>query len=187
MEEILDQSLYDQTEKANVKYGGFWSRFGALLLDGLIVAPFSFGLSYFNNTSWKSPLLLILITVIGTGYKPFMELTYGATLGKMALNLKVVGAKFEQADIAAVLLRNVFHILPQLVILLLTIGIYNDPEFESVSGWMEYTRYIQQISALQYINFATGIITIVDAIMLAADDQKRSLHDRIGRTFVIES
>jgi uncharacterized RDD family membrane protein YckC len=186
MEEILDRSSHQQTTD-NVKYGGFWSRFGALLLDGLILAPISFGITYFNITSWKSSLLLFLISVIAIAYKPFMEFTYGATLGKMVLKLRVTNTNLEKANLAEILLRNVFHIVPQLVTLLLSIGmIYNNPDFEAVDGWGDYTVFISQFSLLQYINLANGLITIVDAIMLATDEQKRSLHDRIGGTLVID-
>ena len=185
MEEILDHSTERTT--SNVKYGGFWVRFGALLLDGLILAPISIGLNYFNITSWKSSLLLVLITVIGTAYKPFMEFTYGATFGKMALKLKVTNTNFEKANLMEILLRNVFHIAPQVVTLLISVGsIYNNSDFESVSSWSEYTGFVQQFSVMQYTSYASGIITIIDAIVLITDEQKRSLHDRIGGTLVID-
>jgi len=186
MEEVLDQPLFNETTTGNIKYGGFWARLGAQFLDGLILVPISFGLTYFNTTSWKSALLLVIVTAIGIAYKPFMEFTYGATFGKMALKLKVTNTDFEKADLLEILLRNIFHIVPQLITLLLTITmVYNNPDFESVSGWGEYTTFTQQFSVLQYVNYAAGLIMIIDAIMLAADEQKRSLHDRIGGTFVI--
>ncbi|HEV8513079.1 MAG TPA: RDD family protein [Cyclobacteriaceae bacterium] len=189
MEEVLDQSLFNQptdAKPANVKYAGFWSRFGALIIDGIILAPISFGLTYFNISSWKSTALLVLISLVGIGYKPYMELMYGATWGKMALKLTVTNKNFERANLSEILFRNVFHIVPQLISLLITISIYNNADFESVSGWGEFTSFSQQFPLLQYFNYASGSITIIDAIMLAADDQKRSLHDRIGGTFVID-
>jgi uncharacterized RDD family membrane protein YckC len=184
MEEILDQSLI-QSEKSNVKYGGFWERFGALLLDGIILAPISLGLTYLNMTSWKSSLILVLISIVVVGYKPFMEFTYGATLGKMALRLQVTNLELEKASMGEILLRNVFHLVPQLIGLVLTIGMYNDPEFESVSGFGEYSVFSRGYLGLQYVNYASGFITIIDAIVLASDHQKRSLHDRIGGTLVV--
>ncbi|HCW08865.1 MAG TPA: hypothetical protein DGG95_16030 [Cytophagales bacterium] len=186
MDEVLDQPLFDKTTP-QVKYGGFWARLGALLLDGLILSPISFGLTYFNISSWKSALLLVLISVIGIAYKPFMEFNYGATWGKMALKLKVTNAEFGKAEFSEILLRNIFHILPTLITLLYTVAVvFTNPDFESVSGWGDYTKFLQQFKTLTYINYASGLVTLVDAIMLVADDQKRSLHDRIGKTFVIE-
>jgi uncharacterized RDD family membrane protein YckC len=185
MEEVLDQSFV-QPERSAVKYGGFWQRFGALFIDGLILAPISMGLNYFNIITWKSPMILVAITIIAIGYKPFMEYSYGATWGKMALKLKVTNLEFEKADLQAILMRNIFHIVPQLISLVFSIGMYTDPDFQSVTGFMEFSTFSEQFTTLQYINYASGLLTIVDAIMLAADSQKRSLHDRIGGTFVLD-
>jgi hypothetical protein len=96
--QILDQPLI-QTNQNDVKYAGFWSRLGALLIDGIILAPLSFGISYFNIVSWKSLLVLILLGLITVTYKPVLEFLYGATWGKMALKLKVVSLQFENATL----------------------------------------------------------------------------------------
>jgi uncharacterized RDD family membrane protein YckC len=183
--DVLDQPLV-QADTATVKYGGFWSRFGALILDGFILAPFSLGLSYFNITSWKSSLALVVITLIGLAYKPFMEFNYGATLGKMAFKLKVVNNDLERASLGEILLRNIFNIVPSLITLFVTLGVYADPEFGDITGFMEYTAFTQQYAALQFISYGSGILSIIDGIVLIADDQKRSLHDKIAKTFVVD-
>lgn len=182
---ILDQP-FSQPENAKVTYGGFWVRLGALLLDGIILAPISFGLTYFNIIEWKSSMLFIAITVVGTAYKPFMEYTYGATLGKMALKLKVVTQTYEKADLGKILLRNIFNILPALVTLVLTLGMFADPDFESVTGFQDYAIFSQRFTSSQYFSYANSVLMLVEAIMIGTDDQKRSLHDRIAGTYVIE-
>jgi uncharacterized RDD family membrane protein YckC len=185
MEEVLDQSFV-QPERSAIKYGGFWQRFGAVIIDGLIWSPVSFGITYFNIINWKSPLILVIISLIGVAYKPFMEYTYGATWGKMALKLKVTNLELETASLQEILLRNVFHIVPTLISLVFSIGMYMDPGFQSISGFMEFSTFSEQFTSLQTISYMSGLITIVDAIMLAADSQKRSLHDRIGGTLVLD-
>ena len=186
MDEILDQPL-GTPDRSTVKYGGFWQRFGAVFIDGLILAPVTFGLTYFNITSWKSSLLLIVVSLLGIAYKPVMEIMYGASLGKMALKLKVTNLEFEKADVGQILLRNIFHIVPQLITLAFTVSLYMDPEFESVTGFMEFSLLTQKYSMLQFANFASGALTIVDVIMLISDQQKRTLHDRIGGTLVVDN
>lgn len=141
---------------------------------------------YFNVTSAKSSLLLAVVTLLTLAYKPIMEYVYGATLGKMALKLKVVDAQFEKAGLQEILLRNIFHIVPSLVTLFFTLDIYLSPEFEEINGFMEYSQYSGQFKSLQIMNFVSGLITIVDAIVLLADSRKRSLHDKIAQTYVIE-
>lgn len=185
MQVILDQPIVEQ-DRSSVKYGGFWPRLGALLLDGLILSPLTFGVTFFNITEWKSTALMVVVTLAGIAYKPFMEYSYGATLGKMALRLKVVDLNFGRADIGKILLRNVFNIVPAVLTLLLSIGMYMDPGFEDITGFMEYSAFSQQFSAIQYVSYCNSLIAIVEAIMLAVDDQKRALHDRIAGTYVIE-
>jgi uncharacterized RDD family membrane protein YckC len=184
VDEVLDNSLFER-EKPSITYGGFWQRFGALIIDGMIFWPITLGLTYFNIT-WKSSVVLIMVSLVGLGYKPFMEYVYGATWGKMAMKLVVKNRDFEKAELGDILLRNIFHIVPLVIQLFFTVRLYSDPSFESVSGWSEYSAYIASASLLTYVNFAGGFIQIVDAIVLITDKQKKSLHDKIAGTFVIQ-
>lgn len=185
MEQILDQPLIE-IEKGRVKYGGFWIRFGALLIDGLILAPLTFGVTYLNITAWKSPFVLVVISLLSVAYKPYMEFAYGATFGKMAFKLQVLNKNLERATLSEILLRNVFHITPTLITLFFTIFLFQSPEFQSVSGYAEYSEFISGFSRMQYINWLTGLVAIADAIVLLADKCNRSWHDKIGATCVIE-
>jgi uncharacterized RDD family membrane protein YckC len=185
MDEILDQA-FEQSDRSKIRYGGFWSRFGASFIDGLILMPVSFGLSYLNITSWKSAIILVIFSMVTLSYKPVMEFVYGATLGKMALRLRVTNLEFENASLGEILLRNIFHLTPGLISLFFTIGVYTDPGFESVDGFGDFTIFLQGFPILQYINYVVIFITLVDVIVLISDPQKRSLHDKIGGTFVIE-
>jgi hypothetical protein len=76
--------------------------------------------------------------------------------------------------------------VPGLLTLALTIDIYRDPEFEFVTGFMEYSAFTNKYKSLQYVNLIVGLLIIVDAIVLIADKHKRSLHDKIGQTYVID-
>jgi uncharacterized RDD family membrane protein YckC len=183
--EILDEPQLN-VDRNSVLYAGFWPRLGALFLDGLILTPLTFGVMYFNITSWKSVPVLVIVTVLSLSYKPFMEYNYGATLGKMALRLKVVNLQFEKADLQEILLRNIFHIVPPLITLFITIGIYSSEEFQDITGFREFSTYSNQHTSLQIINVVSGIITLVDMIVMLSDSRKRSLHDKIGGTYVIE-
>jgi uncharacterized RDD family membrane protein YckC len=66
-------------------YGGFWIRFGAWILDGLILFVLT---------------IILLFTIIGIlfwiplwlGYMPFLWWKRGATYGQSALGLRVVRA-----------------------------------------------------------------------------------------------
>jgi uncharacterized RDD family membrane protein YckC len=182
--EVIDQSFIDT--RSRVRYGGFWIRLVALIIDGIALAPITFGLMYANIVSFKSPGILVLGTLIGVAYKPFMEYQYGATLGKMALNLKVVTPDLSKADLKSAILRNVFYFTPTLIALLFTLPVFFDGSLEDVDGYMEYSAMLGQVIAVQVVNVLGGIISIIDAIVLASDSSKRSIHDRLGNTLVIE-
>lgn len=79
------------------RYGGFWVRFGAVFLDGLILSPLSVGpMIFFYATQGPQqaqqfhPILLLLQYIIPFVYETLMISRYGATLGKMACSLRVV-------------------------------------------------------------------------------------------------
>ena len=94
------------TYPAPVQYAGFWRRFAAALIDGLITAPVSFviqlafGVSPFSGdlaTQLDAPGWLVRYTgantlaiVLAWLYSALMESSrYQATLGKMALGIAV--------------------------------------------------------------------------------------------------
>lgn len=184
--DVLDETLLDTKPKIEVKYGRFWSRFGATILDSLVLLPISFGINYFNIISWKNVFVLVALELVTIAYKPFMEATYGATLGKMALNLKVVNLEYEQASLAQILMRNIFHLVPSIISLFFTVMIYADPEFESISGFMEYSAFARSYGALGVISSLSAVVTVIDGIVMIADEKSRSLHDKIGGTYVID-
>jgi uncharacterized RDD family membrane protein YckC len=181
--EVIDQPAIEAT--ATDKYAGFWYRLGALIIDGLVLAPVTFGISYFNITAWKSVEILILLSLIGIIYKPWMEFKFGATVGKMALKMKVVNFDGGQPTLQEILLRNIFHLAGSVFSLVFTIGVYMDPQFEYIDGYMQYSAFANGFMALKVTGWIMGVIVIVDGIVMIADKESKSLHDRIGNTYVI--
>lgn len=100
-EQLMD--VRSGVDRTSMSYGGMLKRFGAQILDGLLQAVPSyaimfavmFGSGMMNNPSAEpSPLLLVmyipffLIPVLYEGL--MLSLKNGQTVGKMALNLRVV-------------------------------------------------------------------------------------------------
>jgi uncharacterized RDD family membrane protein YckC/DNA-directed RNA polymerase subunit RPC12/RpoP len=152
------------------QYGGFWIRFVARILDGIIMgiiggliwgvgaAVFMPGLMSLrtNNLTPDETLaamapffaMLGLITVITIGlnciYETFFVTRMGATPGKMALGLKVVR-----------------------------------PDGGPVTAGRAAGRYFATI--------LSGMILYIGYIIAAFDDQKKALHDMICDTRVIRT
>ncbi|MCL4788529.1 MAG: RDD family protein [Verrucomicrobia bacterium] len=136
-------------------YAGFWIRFAAVFLDGLILGAVNFAIGMVAGLSAGQAigaeptaalalqLVLILVQLaIGIGYETFMIGKYGATLGKMACKIRVVTA-----------------------------------DGEPVTYLRAFGRYFGKM--LSYFTCSIGFI------MAAFDDQKRGLHDHICNTRVI--
>ena len=166
---FLSRMMASGASTSTLRYGGFWIRFGARMVDGLVLGvPFMI-LTFmlipnFLRTATQAPdtakpnlafaafgLTFILVGFITGGCYEILMLKYrGATLGKMACGLKVVR-----------------------------------PGGGSLSWGVCVGRFFMWniVSAgIPYLNF---IMMLVSSIMLGTDDEKRALHDRVCDTRVI--
>jgi uncharacterized RDD family membrane protein YckC len=138
-------------------YAGFWVRFAAVFLDGVIVKVVSivlmlaFGLGISaamigpRYTPEAGALYVALqggVILLAVGYETFMIGKYGATLGKMACKIRVVKA-----------------------------------DGSPVSYGTSLARYFSKI--------VSSLICAIGYIMAAFDEEKRALHDRMCSTRVI--
>jgi uncharacterized RDD family membrane protein YckC len=140
-------------QTGEMKYAGFWIRFVAKFVDGLIlrVVLTPLTLLAFYLARGATPTSLIVMQVVnGVGsllvfmaYSVLMNGKYGATLGKMACKIKIVTA-----------------------------------EGAPISYARAFGRFFAEI--------LSGCPTLfIGYIMVAFDQQKRGLHDRICNTRVI--
>jgi len=146
--------LVDQ--KPNYNYGGFWIRFIAYLIDGIIlyvvfailififtgdlfyqakIDPMQLGKDYWLITS--SNIILSLLYYVG-----LESSKYQATLGKMVMGLKVI-----------------------------------DEGGQRLSHGRALGRYLSKI--------ISALILLIGFIMAAFDSKKQALHDKIASTYVI--
>ncbi len=107
-------------DPAEMRYAGFWVRFGALLVDGIVVGiPIGVVLVlvllatasrpsanvlpsvFFMASIW----VLVARTIIMTVYETLMIGKYGATLGKMACKIRVVTGQNESVSYRRALSR----------------------------------------------------------------------------------
>ncbi|HLK19121.1 MAG TPA: RDD family protein [Bryobacteraceae bacterium] len=149
------------------QYGGFWIRFGARIIDGLVLGvPFIILFLLFMPALFKTQTdpanpnlgafaaigFGLIVTTFGVSacYEIGMLKYRSATLGKMACGLKVVRADGSEL------------------------------------GWGvcvgRYAMWNIVTSGLPYINF---ILMLISSIMAGTDSEKRALHDRVCNTRVI--
>lgn len=106
-------------EHQTLKGAGVAIRFVALLIDGLVFLPISYIIAVVFGTSRSSGFELEglgfwLSSFLGLAYYVLFEGKIGATLGKMAVGLKVVKQDGSPCDIQAALLRTLLRIIDAL-------------------------------------------------------------------------
>ena len=178
MDIVLD-SITHETEIKHVEYASFGARLAALLIDGFITGILSAGIMYVNVETLNEPVFYILSTVLVLMYKPFCEYQYGATIGKMALGLKVVNSYHKKANLKEILLRNIFHIANISCALLIKVPMYYQVPFQSVSSYLELQTYLSSSRLILFNSIVFGVIYLIDIIVYFSNDQIKSLHDKL--------
>ncbi len=187
MNNLLDDAFNEKPLNDNkVIFATFWTRVWASLIDGLIIMPIVLPLMFYNMSTWKSIPALIVMTIIPPAYKIFMEYTYGATLGKMAQRIVVVNYDFEKPSFEAICLRNIVGIVSGAASFLSMLYIFSLPEFKDITGFMEYSRFMQTKTQVTTVNNIISLAFMIDVLMMLSDKQNRTYHDKIGKTYVVK-
>jgi uncharacterized RDD family membrane protein YckC len=181
-------------------YGGFWIRFLARFLDGILLfiigglVGLVIGLVFVGMGMQKIvPLFSELIgSLIGLLYEVLLVGACGATLGKMACGLRVVRPNGERVTYLRSFGRYwavglcgflcTFIVLIGCFIIGFSVFAKFMPEYDSVSP-EESVSVAACLMGLFVM--LIGLIPIWGYVMAAFDSEKRALHDRICDTRVI--
>lgn len=114
LETVKDQPQVSQSQ-TEVKYAGFWIRYCAHFVDGIIVLVlgmiFGFAVGFLFAVSGINGRLLISLsgilgTLVGWAYYIYMTYNYEATFGKQFLGLKVIPTNGGELELGQVVLRE---------------------------------------------------------------------------------
>ncbi len=160
-------------------YAGFWLRFVAAIIDGIILFVVNFVLSLILAAIFGLGGIYIVIIVsylvtgaLGLLYWAKMESGPGqATLGKRVLKLKVTNLSGGRIDFATAVTRSWVHWLGYFVLILdVVLGL---PFF--LNGNLGTLSGIVTVAAL------------ISAIMIAFTPMKQGFHDQIAKTLVVRA
>ena len=183
MDEPVENLLTDFAEP-EYKYVGFWPRFGALLIDAVVLWAIAIPLNWFLS-DWTSPLGIIISSLIPFLYNPILEYKFGATIGKMALGIKIVNYDLKRLTISNVILRNIIYFSIEIVTLALVLYNYYTV-FDADEGLQSMADIFSfQFSPEIILRIIVLVIYIVEVIFLLTDEKHRALHDRIGKNYVV--
>lgn len=168
----------------NVEFAGFWIRVGATLIDFLVLLPLV-GLGIYNSLSIKSIPLMILITLLSALYKPLMEYRMNATVGKMAVKIRLVNDQMQGISLEQAILRYVPWLISNVIAIALNFEIYSSSRFADVDSFVELNA-LSQGSTIGLINSIYGVIFLIILLTVAFDMRKQGLHDKLANTYVIK-
>jgi uncharacterized RDD family membrane protein YckC len=172
-------------EDQEIKYAGFWIRVGATIIDGLCLILVT-GINIYSVYYLKNLPLAIACNIFVIAYKPFMEKRFGATLGKMALSLKVVSDNGEALTANQVLLRATPWVLNGAVSVLTIITLAQHPSYLEMEGFVELTTLQTSISNKLLQNISS-IAMLASVLAVAFSAKKQGLHDLLAKTYCVKT
>ena len=184
MTEIINKDILIQEK---IEFATFWSRAGAYIADGIMIGAFSIIINAINISNFKSFLMYLSAATIAILYKPFMEHKYEATFGKMIFKLKVSDRNLNQIDFKRSFLRSFILMLPTILFVPIYYLALNNPNLTKSTELIDFAQALSiEYPMVGWINNLIFIILIIEIVVLLTDQTKtrRSLHDRIAKTFV---
>jgi uncharacterized RDD family membrane protein YckC len=183
MSDVLDEQLRATPNPDEIRYGGFWVRVVASIIDSLVLSPLIV-FSFLDILKWKLGFVYLLVSLLGAAYKPWMEYSYGATLGKMALGLKVVSQTYESITAQQALLRYLPWGISTIISIISTAILFSDPVFQTATDFMDFTMIQNQVP-LQSLSNLSFVFILASSITVAFSQFKQGLHDMIAKTYCI--
>lgn len=165
------------------KYLNFWPRFWAGFVDSLVLSPLIIA-DFYIKRHYTGGILLACDIIISYScyyiYNVIMISRYGQTLGKMALNIRVMNVAEDRIpSLRQAILRDIGYI------------------FAAVCG-MVYSlylvalhRYSLQMESdnlfLSVINWIMQAWFWIEVITMLSNNKRRALHDLIAGTVVVST
>lgn len=180
--EILDTD--NLKRHSNVEYASFGNRFLASIVDFLVMIIPVGGMMYFMFFE-KNMMLVLLSSIIGALYKPLMEGIYSATLGKMAVGIKMVDSDNDNLDLVQSFTKNGIYLINSAIGLASMFWLFGQDAFLEAEGFMEST-IASEGNPYQMISSIWSFAILISCLMMLGSDKKQTLHDRIANTFCIK-
>jgi len=165
---------------------GLQKRLVAWIIDAAILIPLLLLIGVIFWLGWKAgtwgeqtallwPPAWLLVSGI---YVVGLWTWRGQTLGKIVMRIRIVKSDMSSISIGTAILRYIGLIAPAIIVLIvLLFVVYSISAILPVSGSIvAFTAYIAPI-----------LVILLLSLIITRDNKKQGLHDRIARTYVVES
>ena len=177
-----------EIEKNRIAKGS--TRIGAYITDVIVISLITVPLNYLNIVHLRSFIIYLLVALAAILYKPLLEYYFGATLGKYALDIKVSNENLEKITLSQSFKRSSILLIAPVLYIPIYYLAFNNSVLIELSSFMEFSQGVQAHYPYQtIIGYFSFAILLADLIIMLTDSKKlfRSLHDRIGQTYVLKS
>jgi len=185
LEDVIDESL---NENYRPVYATFLQRLGAFFLDAFIVnLPLTFLTFYGLLTSNMNYIILSIVML--TLYKILTEGTFGSTLGKHILRIRMVDDSGQTIDMNQSVLKNMIYLIQNSLSIL---------SFQYIQSQLTLEEDDQMINMINQMNamtdnpynissqFITFLILVSCTSILFNPITKQTIHDKLANVFCID-
>ncbi|MEP0986796.1 RDD family protein [Ekhidna sp.] len=179
-----EQERKKASKLSGQRYQTFWPRFFAALIDGFVMWPIGFLLSYITNSNIG---VIVIIGNLLNNFAPyiysiFLHGHYGQTLGKMAMGVRVVDFDTEdEIDLKQAFIRDSVPVALMAVLYAYSLIIFYGNEGS------ELQADFVTLAPLFFIGLLTMLWTILEIFSMLFNDKSRAVHDLIARTVVVRT
>jgi uncharacterized RDD family membrane protein YckC len=165
------------------KYKTFGPRFWAGFIDGLVFAPVSLFDNYLSAPA-RGPMILISWAIVSYSaywlYSVILHARYGQTLGKRAMQVKVLDVSEERIpSLRQAFLGDVGYI---------AINIASLGYFIYIVVVHKYVSGTEQVNSLpgMVLAFASIGWLLLEIVTMLTNSKRRAIHDLIAKTVVLK-
>ncbi|XOV94212.1 MAG: RDD family protein [Bacteroidota bacterium] len=165
------------------RYQTFWPRFFAAVIDGLVMLPISFLLSYLSNFNVA---VIVIISNLLNNLSPYIYSVLlhgyeGQTLGKMAMGVKVLDFDTEdEIELKRAFMRDAVPIA-----LMIALYAYS---FIITYGNEEIDFYdLATMAPMLLISLVYFLWTVLEILSMLFNEKSRAVHDFIAGTVVVRT
>lgn len=176
--------MSDITKENKIRHVAFGVRLGAYMIDSLILLPLNV-LAILDLMLWKSIPLFVFLNVIVLIYKPLMEWKYGATIGKILTKIRVVKMNYKPINLQDAFNRYIFFFANSFSGFIASLLLFYKTGFDKVISLDKLTE--MQASNDNILDSALLILVFVSCTFISMDLQRQALHDKLAKTFVVNS
>ncbi|MFV5262658.1 RDD family protein [Acinetobacter courvalinii] len=172
-------------------YAGFWKRLAAALIDSILMIPLMAIVHLTQSISIISSMITLVVSfLLFTAYVIYFHYRFGATLGKMAVGIKITCPDGTPINLKQALLRSSVDICFSLIaVIAQLISLkYADPEIYLNAGFTDRAKYILVLYPAWYslVSTLSQVWWWSEFIVLLFNKRKRAIHDFMAGTVVIK-